>query len=127
MKCVLATRTGAELLLRTCCTPTLSILHMHAGSYASWVAGDNLAPATETAGTGAGSSGKHPPLRKSVSGFAANGGAATMAVRKVAAALKVRLLHTLEFALLKRPLLLGTGSGICGLAHISYERGMFNV
>jgi len=91
----------APLLLLICCTPTLNMLHMHAGSYASWVAGDNLAPATETAGTGAGSSGKHPPLRKSVSGFAANGGAATMAVRKVAAALKVTLLHTSKIALLK--------------------------
>ncbi len=64
-----------------------------AGSYASWVAGDNLAPATDgAAGTSGDASRKPPNLRKSVSGFAANGGAATMAVRKVAAALKVQSL-----------------------------------
>lgn len=61
-----------------------------AGSYASWVAGDNLAPATDgVAGAGADAARRAPKLRKSVSGFAANGGAATLAVRKVAASLKV--------------------------------------
>ena len=57
------------------------------GSYASWLAGDNLAPAANAPlGTVGGTM---PPLKQRVSGFAANGGAATLAVRKVADALKV--------------------------------------
>ncbi len=62
-----------------------------AGSYASWVAGDNLAPAGEgTAGTSGLAGGRGArSAKRGVSGFAANGGAATLSVRKVAAALKV--------------------------------------
>lgn len=56
-----------------------------AGSYASWLAGDNLAPASMTSvmsGTGG---------RRAGAGVAANGGSATLAMRKFGAALKVRL------------------------------------
>ncbi|CAL8463928.1 g3463 [Coccomyxa elongata] len=67
----------------------VTIALVPAGSYASWVAGDNLAPATDgVAGAGADAARRASKLRKSVSGFAANGGAATLAVRKVAASLK---------------------------------------
>ena len=58
-----------------------------AGSYASWLAGDNLAPAANAALGTVG--GKVPSLKQRTSGFAANGGAATLAVQKVADALKV--------------------------------------
>ena len=58
-----------------------------AGSYASWLAGDNLAPAANAALGTVG--GKVPSLKQRASGFAANGGAATLAVQKVADALKV--------------------------------------
>ena len=58
-----------------------------AGSYASWLAGDNLAPAANAPLGTVGD--RTPGLKPRVSGFAANGGAATLAVRKVADALKV--------------------------------------
>ena len=58
-----------------------------AGSYTSWLAGDNLAPAANAALGTVG--GKMPSLKPRTSGFAANGGAATLAVQKVADALKV--------------------------------------
>ena len=55
-----------------------------AGSYASWLAGDNLAPASMTSAlSGAGG-------RRAGAGVAANGGSATLAMRKFGAALKVR-------------------------------------
>ena len=60
----------------------------YAGSYASWLAGDNLAPAANAPLGTVG--GRTPQLKQRVSGFAANGGAATQAVRQVADALKVR-------------------------------------
>ena len=61
------------------------------GSYASWVAGDNLAPAGDgPAGSSALPNQDAARARRRVTGFAANGGAATLSVRKVAAALKVR-------------------------------------
>ena len=53
-----------------------------AGSYASWLAGDNLAPAS---GTPVGA------LRGAAPAAAANGGSATLAVRKFGAALKASL------------------------------------
>lgn len=56
-----------------------------AGSYASWLAGDNLAPASMTS-VMSGVSG-----RRASAGVAANGGSATLAMRKFGAALKVRL------------------------------------
>ena len=59
-----------------------------AGSYASWLAGDNLAPAANAPLGTVG--GRMPQLKQRVSGFAANGGTATQAVRQVADALKVR-------------------------------------
>ena len=62
----------------------------YSGSYASWVAGDNLAPAGDgTAGSSAIPTSETARAKRGVSGFAANGGAATLSVRKVAAALKV--------------------------------------
>lgn len=67
-----------------------------AGSYASWMAGDNLAPAADAAAAVSVPPGLRPAdLKRNVSAFAANGGAATMAVRKVAAALKVHRLSLL--------------------------------
>ena len=60
----------------------------YAGSYASWLAGDNLAPAADAPLGTVG--GRMPQLKQRVSGFAANGGTATQAVRQVADALKVR-------------------------------------
>ena len=64
------------------------------GSYVSWLAGDNLAPAANAPLGTVG--GRLPGLKQRVSGFAANGGAATLAVRKVADALKVRLGPSLQ-------------------------------
>jgi hypothetical protein len=52
------------------------------------VAGDNLAPAADATAASSGMPSARG-LKKAVSAFAANGGAATLAVRKVAAALKV--------------------------------------
>ena len=66
---------------------TKDSLVLCAGSYASWLAGDNLAPAANAALGTVG--GKVPSLKQRASGFAANGGAATLAVQKVADALKV--------------------------------------
>ena len=66
---------------------TKDSLVLCAGSYASWLAGDNLAPAANAALGTVG--GKVPSLKQRTSGFAANGGAATLAVQKVADALKV--------------------------------------
>ena len=65
----------------------LKSLLLCVGSYASWLAGDNLAPAANAALGTVG--GKVPLLKQRASGFAANGGAATLAVQKVADALKV--------------------------------------